>query len=220
MIRVVAVDGPSGVGKSTVSKQLAGLLNWTYLDTGAMYRTVTLAWLRDGAKGEGYRDPEWLAGLDMDFQGERIILSGADVATEIRSQAVTDNASTVSAEPAVRKRLTRMQREIGSRRPCILDGRDIGTVVFPDSFFKVFLTASSQVRARRRWLELGGKGSGLTLEKVQADLDERDRKDSTRDLAPLKAAEDAFLLDTENLTEQQVVDILYREARERLRRAE
>jgi len=214
--RVIAVDGPSGVGKSSVSKLLAQRLGWTYLDTGAMYRAVTYAWLHQGAPESALRDPCWLSGLELDFKGDAVSLGAEDISQSIRSAQVTARASLVSAEPTVRSFLTQMQREMGARRPCILDGRDIGTVVFPDAFFKVFLSADPAVRARRRWLELGGDACGRTLEQVRHELATRDQQDSSRDLAPLKKADDALLVNTDDVTLEQVTDFLYGEAQARL----
>lgn len=216
MDKVIAIDGPSGVGKSTVSKGLAKCLGWTYLDTGAMYRTVTQAWLSQGAEPDLFRKEEWLKTLDPDFLEDRVLLNGEDVSQAIRTPEVTASTSLVSADPTVRRLLTNLQRRMAGRRPCILDGRDIGTVVFPQSFFKIFLTASPEIRARRRWLQMGGEQSATSLETVLNDQLERDRKDSSREVAPLRQAEDAFVFDTGDLTQDQVVEALHREALIRL----
>jgi len=213
---VVAIDGPSGVGKSTLARRLAERLGWTYLDTGAMYRAVTVAWLRDGAVEARLRDTEWLRSLRLDIDHDRVLLDGEDVGTAIRDLETTRRVSQVAAEPAVRRRLTELQRRIGALRPCVLEGRDIGTVVFPDAFFKVFLTASDQVRAHRRWLQMGGPNSGMAEQDVLADQQARDRKDSERSTAPLKRAEDAMTVETDRLDENQALDLLYRETVRRL----
>ncbi len=215
MKKVIAIDGPSGVGKSSVARELAKRLDWTYLDTGAMYRVVTLAWLRAG-RPDRLEDPSWLRALQVDFKEEAVLLGGEDVRHHIRSQEVTAHASLVSAMGAVRELLTTIQRRIGTRRPCVLEGRDIGTVVFPDAFFKIFLSAKPEVRARRRWVQQGGARSGRNLEDILRDQKERDHQDSGRDLAPLTRAGDAFVLDTSPHSQEQVVEILYREARHRL----
>ena len=216
MKQIIAIDGPSGVGKSSVSKQLAKALGWTYLDTGATYRAVTLAWLRSDRKVERLADGAWLAGLDIDFREGAVYLNGEDVSQAIRTEEVTAQVSLVSAQPGVRTDLTRLQRKIGNLRPCILDGRDIGTVVFPDAFLKVFLTAGEAVRARRRWAQLGGERSGRNFEQVLEDQRVRDRKDASRSLAPLKKADDAWELDTDTYDQDQVAALIEREARRRL----
>lgn len=216
MEKVIAIDGPSGVGKSTVSRGLATKLGWTYLDTGAMYRTVTHAWLLDGAQPDLFRQETWLKNLDPDFNEDRVLLNGKDISKAIRTPEVTASTSLVSADPTVRRLLTNLQRRIASRRPCILDGRDIGTVVFPNAFFKVFLTASPQIRAERRWLQMGGESSGVSLQSVLNDQLERDGKDSSRQVAPLRQAEDAFVFDTGGHSQDEVVEALFREASIRL----
>ncbi len=216
MIPVIAIDGPSGVGKSSVARKLAGKLGWTYLDTGAMYRAATLAWLQAGRNASCLTDQVWLQALDLAVDGPSITLYGEDVAEAIRSPEVTRSVSQVSAAPLVRRRLTEMQRRLGARAPSVLEGRDIGTVVFPDAFFKVFLTASDEVRAKRRWLQIGGERSGRTLAQVLAEQQIRDKKDSQRAVAPLRRAEDAFQLETDRLTEDRVVASLRKEVERRL----
>jgi len=216
MQNVIAIDGPSGVGKSSVSKFLAKALGWTYLDTGAMYRAVTLAWLRHGQTDALLTNDTWLQGLDLDFAEGKMLLQGARVGTAIRSPEVTRLVSKVAAVPNVRETLTRLQRQIASRKPCVLDGRDIGTVVFPDAFLKVFLTAAPKVRAQRRWLQLGGHESNMSLEEVLADQLERDRQDSERETAPLVKAEDAWVVETDTLAQDQVVKHILSEAKRRL----
>lgn len=216
MDKVIAIDGPSGVGKSSVSKDLAARLGWTYLDTGAMYRSVTLAWLRSDSDESTFGDPQWLQQLDLDFDGSCVLLNGEDISDDIRKPKVTNNTSKVAAHPEVRKHLTTLQRTIASRRPCILDGRDIGTVVFPQAFFKAFLKASPRVRAERRWLQLGGESSGVSLDTILEEQEARDRLDSSRETAPLRQASDAMLVPTDRYTQEQVGDLLYDEACKRL----
>ena len=185
-----------------------------------MYRAVTLAWIRSGSADELFRQRQWLYQLDLAFRGRKVFLDGVPVSLELRGDAVTKHVSLVAAEPEVRAFLTHIQRKMGSSTFCILDGRDIGTVVFPDAFFKVFLTASPEERARRRWLQLGGERGGITLEQVLRDQSERDRKDSSRALAPLKKAADALELCTDGKSLEEVVAVLSAEARRRLRRLE
>lgn len=216
MAHVIAIDGPSGVGKSSVAKALAARLHWTYLDTGAMYRTVTLAWLNSGRGEDALQDHDWLTRINMDFDEKQILLDGELVNQEIRSRKVTAKVSLVAATPEVRAFLTEMQRAIAGRRNCILDGRDIGTVVFPDAFLKIYLTAGEEVRARRRWRQMGGEESEMTLEEVLADQARRDREDSNRDVAPLKKADDALELDTDHRDQDAVVDALFKMVAQRL----
>ena len=218
MAHVIAIDGPSGVGKSSVARQLAARLGWTYLDTGAMYRTVTLAWLRSGHQESVLRDSSWLGTLKMDFDEKHILLNGQQVNKAIRTQEVTAKVSLVAATAEVRSYLTEMQRTIARRRNCILDGRDIGTVVFPDAFLKIYLVASEQVRARRRWLQLGGESSPMSLEEVLMDQARRDHEDTSRAVAPLKKADDAHPLNTDNLDQNEVVQKILAEANARLTR--
>lgn len=216
MDKVIAIDGPSGVGKSSVSKDLAARLGWTYLDTGAMYRSVTLAWMRSGKDGDGFGDPQWLAGLDLDFDGSKVLLDGEDISSDIRKPKVTQNVSKIAADPTVREHLTTLQRQMASRRPCILDGRDIGTVVFPQAFFKAFLKASPRVRAERRWLQLGGEDSGVSLDTILEEQEARDKLDSSRETAPLRQASDALVVQTDRFDQDQVGELLYKEAQKRL----
>lgn len=214
--KVIAIDGPSGVGKSTVAKALAKRLNWTYLDTGATYRAVTLAWLEAGREEGLPSQSTWLRQLAVDFQAGDILLQGRVVNDAIRSAEVTANASFISAQAAVRAFLTDLQRRIAGERPCVLDGRDIGTVVFPRAFLKVFLTADDAVRAERRWRQLGAEAANESLDEILTALKERDRKDSTRALAPLKPATDAWQLATDKLSQTEVIDAIEDEARRRL----
>lgn len=220
MDRVIAVDGPSGVGKSSVCKALAQKLGWTYLDTGAMYRTVTLAWLEAGADKALLEDQTWLSQLRLDFDQNHVILNGRDVSKAIREHGVTAKVSLVSAAPLVRTVLTDMQREMAGRKACVLDGRDIGTVVFPNAFLKIFLTASVEVRALRRRNQLGGDRCNKSLDEIAAELAKRDHLDSTREAAPLRKAEDAVEINTDNLNQEEVVQALYQEAQNALAAAE
>ncbi|CAM2007883.1 (d)CMP kinase [Acanthopleuribacter pedis] len=215
--QVIAIDGPSGVGKSTVAKAVANHLGWTYLDTGATYRAVTLAWLEADSDPSLLEQPTWLQNLGVDFQAGDILLGTRRVNKAIREPEVTANASFVSAQAAVRTYLTELQRQIARKRPCILDGRDIGTVVFPDALLKVFLTADDAVRAKRRWYQIGGDQANQTLDEVLTALQERDRKDSSRTLAPLKPAKDAWTLETNTLSQEEVIDRIECEARRRFK---
>ncbi len=202
----IAIDGPSGAGKSTIAKKLAAALEIDYIDTGAMYRAVGYKMMNEGI---GLTDraaiKNMLDATDIDFRHGETILDGMIISGEIRTPAITRLASDASAFPEVRKKLVAMQREMGERRCVIMDGRDIGTNVFPDAKYKFFLTASVEERARRRWLELREKGRNLRLEDVAADISERDHNDSSRPLNPLKKAEDAIEIDTTNMDIDEVV---------------
>ena len=202
----VAIDGPAGAGKSTIAKAVAARFGFIYVDTGAIYRTVGLAVRR------AEKDPHdekavaaLLPGLDIRFDHgpdgiQRMFLNGEDVSGLIRSPEMSMYASAVSAIPAVRSFLLDMQRQTARTHKVVMDGRDIGTVVLPQAGLKIFLTASPEARARRRLLELNAKGDPSTFDEVLADMVRRDRQDSTRVAAPLKAAEDAVLVDTSDMT--------------------
>ena len=204
---LIAIDGPSGVGKSTTARRVAARLGWQYLDTGAMYRATALAVHRTGLALEDRDGLErLLAGLDLSQEGTRIFLGGEDVSENIRSQEVTRLVTPVSADARVREVLVEHQRRIGARGHWVVDGRDIGTVVFTQACCKVFLTASPEARAQRRLRELEAKGQAPLYQEVFDDLQRRDKADSTRAVAPLRKAEDAVELDSSDLTLDQVVD--------------
>ncbi|OBJ83144.1 (d)CMP kinase [Mycobacterium asiaticum] len=208
---VVAIDGPAGTGKSSVSKGLARGLGARFLDTGAMYRIVTLAVLRAGidpsdaeAVGETASDVQLSVGYDPDDSS--FYLAGEDVSTEIRGDDVTRAVSAVSAVPTVRTRLVDIQREMAEGPDSIVvEGRDIGTVVFPDAPVKIFLTASAETRAQRRNAQNVRAGLADDYPAVLADVRRRDHLDSTRAVSPLRAAEDAIVVDTSDMTENEVI---------------
>jgi cytidylate kinase len=208
---VIAVDGPAGTGKSSVSRGLARSLAARYLDTGAMYRVVTLAVLRAGiapddaaAVGAVASDVDMAVGCDPDE--DRSYLGGEDVSAQIRGDEVTGAVSAVSAIPAVRARLVQLQRELAvGQGSVVVEGRDIGTVVLPDADVKFFLTASAEERARRRNDQNIASGLGDNYEAVLADVKRRDHLDSTRKVSPLRAADDALVVDTSDMTETEVV---------------
>jgi CMP/dCMP kinase len=217
---VVAVDGPAGTGKSSVSRALARALDARYLDTGAMYRVVTLAVLRAGVSLD---DPEAIAAIDAPLSvghspdEERAYLGAEDVSSEIRGDAVTAAVSAVSAVPFVRSRLVQIQREMAAQPGnVVVEGRDIGTVVLPDADVKIFLTASADTRARRRNDQNTAAGLADDYDGVLADVIRRDHLDSTRAVSPLRAAEDALIVDTSDMTEPEVVahliDLVHRHA--------
>lgn len=205
VLPLIALDGPSGVGKSTTARMVAKALGWDYLDTGGMYRCAALVVRRLGVEPEDPRIAEILGHAAIEQVGNRFTLDGEDVSELIRGPEVTKLASPLSAVKAVREILVALQRRIGERGRWVVDGRDIGTVVFPSACCKVFLTASPEARARRRFLELQANGQPADLGTVLADLAERDHRDSTRALAPLRPAENAQILDSSDLDLDQVV---------------
>ncbi|MFS0900985.1 (d)CMP kinase [Mycolicibacterium litorale] len=208
---VIAVDGPAGTGKSSVSRGLARALGARYLDTGAMYRIVTLAVLRSGidpsdseAVAAAVDDVDLAVGYDPDE--DRSFLAGEDVSAEIRGDAVTQAVSAVSAVPAVRARLVDLQRRLSDGSgSVVVEGRDIGTVVLPEADVKIFLTASPEVRARRRNTQNVANGLADDYASVLADVRRRDHLDSTRAVSPLRAADDALVVDTSDMTETDVI---------------
>jgi CMP/dCMP kinase len=208
---VVAIDGPSGTGKSSVSRGLARALGARYLDTGAMYRIVTLALLRAGvdlsdADAIGAASADIPLAVGSDPAQDRSYLAGEDVSTEIRGDEVTRAVSAVSAVPVVRRRLVALQRELASGEgSVVVEGRDIGTVVLPDADVKFFLTASAQERARRRNDQNVASGLGDDYPGVLADVQRRDHLDSTRAVSPLRPADDAVVVDTSDMTEPEVI---------------
>ncbi len=211
-MRVVAIDGPAGAGKSTIAQLLAGRLGVPYLDTGAMYRAVTFAMLRDGIDPSHEDDVASLAQrTEIELSQGRVFVDGADVTVEIRSHRINSAVSHVAALSAVRSILRSAQRTwVESRGGGVVEGRDIGTVVFPDATLKVFLTARPEVRAQRRVAESGGD-----VDEIARAIAERDRLDSSRSDSPLTTADDSIQFDTSDLTIDQVVDELHRMVLER-----
>ncbi|MBR1845965.1 MAG: (d)CMP kinase [Oscillospiraceae bacterium] len=217
----IAIDGPAGAGKSTIARKVAQELGCLYVDTGAIYRTVGLYALRKGTdpKNEGEVVP-LLEGLKVEMQVEsdgiqHMYLNGEDVTAQIREPEISRYASAVSALPPVRAFLLDMQRELARTRSVVMDGRDIGTVVLPDATVKIFLTASPEVRATRRWKELQEKGNTDTDEEVLRDVIQRDYDDSHRAIAPLRQAEDAVLADTSKLDLEESIQLLLNIIKER-----
>jgi len=207
MLNLIAIDGPSGVGKSTTAKRLAAALNWNYMDTGAMYRAVTLALqIADIALDDSSGVERVLTSLNYEQRGTSYFINDQDISDAIRSPEITKNVSAVSAHPSVRSALVDMQRNLGQKGNWIVDGRDIGTVVFPQAVCKIFLSASPEARAQRRFRELQAKGTATTFEEILADQTRRDHLDSTRELSPLCKANDAIELDSSNLSLEEVVD--------------
>lgn len=210
----IAIDGPAGAGKSTIAKLLAAKLGILYLDTGAMYRAVGLKALNTGVDiSDEAAVEKMLADTKIDVTQENgvqhVYLDGNDVSSAIRENTVSKAASDISAVPCVRYKMVELQREIASRCDTVLDGRDIGTFVLPNAEYKIFLTASAEERAKRRYAELKAKGSTLTIEQIKDDIVKRDYNDSHRTLAPLKKADDATEVDTTAMSIDDVVGRIY-----------
>ena len=216
---VVAIDGPAGAGKSTIAKLVAGELGYAYIDTGAMYRSVTWKWLQTGAAFDEALISELSRKMVIEFKPEanvnRVFVDGQEVTSAIRSAEVTANVSRVAAIGPVREATVEQQRRMGDVGGVLMDGRDIGTVVFPKAQLKVFLTASVEERALRRYKELVAKGEKVELEQLQKDIAYRDKQDSERAISPLRQAEDAILLDTSDMNIEQVVAKLKQLVQER-----
>jgi CMP/dCMP kinase len=210
---IVTIDGPAGSGKSTAARGLARRLGFEFLDTGAMYRAVALALSRLAIDFGSNQVPEVLTTLRLEMPPGRVLLNGEEVTTTIRTAAMNSASSKVAAVPAVRAFLVEQQRAIAAGRDMVCEGRDQGTVVFPDAACKFFLVADPLARARRRHLDLLARGQVLTFEQVLAEQEERDRRDSSRSVGPLKPAADAIVLDTSDLTPEEVIDHLEREVR-------
>ncbi len=209
----VAIDGPAGAGKSSVARKVAAKKGYIYVDTGALYRTVAYSAKNDGIS---FDDNEKVVAhlgeinIDITYRGDeqRVMLNGEDVSDYIRTPEISEGASKVSAIPEVRAFLLGLQRKLATEHNVIMDGRDIATVVLPNATVKIFLTASAELRARRRYDELIAKGSDVKFEDVYSDLLQRDHRDSTREVAPLKPAEDSVVVDTSNLNFDESVDAI------------
>ena len=223
---IVALDGYSSSGKSTMARELARRTGYVYVDSGAMYRAVTLYALRHGlvTQDDAIRIPELIEALpsiDISFAPagadgvQHTLLNGEDVEREIRDMRVSNLVSPVAVIPEVRARLTQLQKDFGKERGIVMDGRDIGTTVFPDAELKVFVGASAEERARRRYKELLDKGEKVSFEEVYANVVERDRIDSTREVSPLRKADDAIELDNGDMTPEEQMEWLLERFRER-----
>lgn len=213
---IIAIDGFSSCGKSTVAKAVAKELQFVFIDSGAMYRAVTLYFLRNQVDLGNTKDIEnALAHIHIDFLPEadkvRVLLNDEDVSEEIRVMRISEKVSEVSALKAVRQALVKQQQDLGKRRNIVMDGRDIGTTVFPDADLKIFMTASTDVRAERRLTELLLKGESVTIEEVKQNLAHRDYIDSTREESPLRQAEDALVIDNTHLTPAEQLQIVLSE---------
>ena len=206
----IAIDGPAGAGKSTIAKRVAKELEYIYVDTGAMYRAMAYYFLQKGIspEDEGKISEECKnAEISIAYQNgeQQVILNGENVTAYIRKEEVGNMASVTSAIPEVRKKLLELQQNLAKTQDVIMDGRDIGTCVLPDADVKIYLTASVETRAKRRYDELKEKGEDCNLEEIAHDIEERDHRDMTREIAPLKQAEDAVLVDSSHMTIEEVV---------------
>lgn len=207
----IAIDGPAGAGKSSIAKLVAKKLNYVYVDTGAMFRTMALFFLNEDldVKNEtvvtGNCDHIQIA-IEYQEGEQHIFLNNKDVSTAIRREEVGNTASIIAKYPAVREKLLHLQRELAATNDVIMDGRDIGTIVLPEAECKIYLTASSRVRAERRYKELVEKGEPCDMVEIEKDIIARDEQDMNREIAPLKQAEDAVLIDSSNMSIEEVVE--------------
>ena len=216
----IAIDGPAGAGKSTIAKMVSKKLNCIYVDTGAMYRAVALFFIENGiASDDEKRIAKEIENIHVDIQFEagdqKVLLNGKDVTEEIRAERVGNWASEISKYTVVREYLVKMQREVAAKQDVVMDGRDIGTVVLPQANVKIYLTASSKVRAMRRYNELTQKGVFCDIHDIEQGIMERDAQDMNREISPLRQAKDAILIDSSNMTIDEVVEKIVSLARER-----
>ncbi len=206
----IAIDGPAGAGKSTIAKKVAKTKGFIYVDTGAMYRAMAYYLLSEKVNPENAKEiEEKCQGADITIQyvdGEQVVLlNGENVNGVLRTEEVGNMASTTSKNPKVRERLTQLQKELAAKNDVVMDGRDIGTCVLPNADVKIYLTASPAVRAKRRFDELTAKGESCDIKKIEEDIVKRDQQDMSREIAPLKQAEDAHLVDSSYMTIEEVV---------------
>ena len=211
----IAIDGPAGAGKSTIAKELAKKTGYIYVDTGAMYRAISLYVLENSVPIDDEKAiADALTNVDVNIAYEndvmQVYLNGENVSGEIRTQEVGFCASSISKYACVREKLLDLQRNIAQNNDVIMDGRDLGTCVLPNATVKIYLTASSKTRAHRRWLELTAKGEECSEDEIEKEIIARDNQDMNREIAPLKKAEDAVLVDSSEMNISQVVDELYR----------
>lgn len=217
----VAIDGPAGAGKSTIAKAVARQLEMIYVDTGAMYRAMALYMLREKVALQdeaGIAEKCQHADITLRYEDgtQVVLLNGENVNGFIRTEEVGNAASVVSPIREVREKMKRLQQELAAEKDCVMDGRDIGTCVLPNAGLKIYLTASSQVRARRRYLELTARGEQGDLARIQADIEERDYRDMHRENSPLTQAEDAVLVDTSDMTIEESVEAILELCRQRM----
>ncbi|MDD3217934.1 MAG: (d)CMP kinase [Lachnospiraceae bacterium] len=209
-MNTIAIDGPAGAGKSTIAKRVAKNLSYIYVDTGAMYRAMALYLIRNQVKPEETEKIEKAsehADISIAYENgeQQVLLNGENVTSLLRTEEVGNMASKSSANPKVRTKLVELQRKLASKQPVVMDGRDIGTQVLPNANIKIYLTASTHTRALRRYKELNEKGESCNLQTIEEDIALRDHQDMTREISPLKKAEDAVLLDSSDMTIDEVV---------------
>lgn len=209
----IAIDGPAGAGKSTIAKKVAKKMGYIYVDTGAMYRAMALFMIKQGidpSDAPSIEEACKIADISIEYRdGEQVVLlNGENVNAYLRTEEVGNMASVTSVNAKVREKLVELQQKLAKTKDVVMDGRDIGTVVLPNAEVKVYLTASSLVRAQRRALELEAKGESTDLSKIEADIIERDNRDMTREISPLKQAEDATLIDSSYMTIDEVVEAI------------
>ena len=217
----IAIDGPAGAGKSTIAKQLAKKLGYIYVDTGAMYRAISLYLIRKNIAADDVEGIKSVLDdinikLEYDNDTQVVMLNGENVNGLIRTEEVGAMTSASSKNACVREKLVELQRAIAAENNVIMDGRDIGTCVLPNANLKVYLTASSKTRAERRWKEYKEKGIECNFNKIEEDIIDRDNQDMTREVSPLKQADDAVLVDSSNMTIDEVIDAIYNLANERM----
>ena len=216
----IAIDGPAGAGKSTIAKKVALELNYIYVDTGAMYRSMALYFIRKQVKADEVEKivsllPEINVTIGYENDGQHVYLNDEDVSLLIRNEEVSQMTSAISTIPKVREKLLSLQRNLAKEHNVLMDGRDIGTCVLPNANLKIYLTASVDVRAKRRYNEMLEKGMECDLEELKASIQERDERDMNRDIAPLKQADDAILLDTSDMNIEEVVSTIIHMVKER-----
>ena len=209
----IAIDGPAGAGKSTVAKKLAAYLGIAYINTGSLYRALALAAAEAGLDPRKDLPSDFLAAQHLEFRGETLFLNGKAPGAALRSAECAANASLISKQPEVRKFLLSVQRDAANSQWIVMEGRDIGTVIFPDARVKFFVTASLEARAKRRLAQQGETAAGADLASVMDDIRSRDERDAKRETAPLRPADDAVMVDTTNLSIDQVVELLVRKCR-------
>jgi cytidylate kinase len=211
MSHQIAIDGPAGAGKSTIAKKISAKLGWIYVDTGAMYRAIALNCIRNGANPSEEETINSVAEasqvkLEYGETGQQVILNGENVNGLIRNEKVSKMTSSISIYPKVREKMVALQRELAVLENVVMDGRDIGTCVLPNAFLKIYLTASAEERAKRRFIEYQEKGISANLDELQKEIIERDECDMNREISPLRQAEDAVLVDSSFMTIDEVVE--------------
>jgi cytidylate kinase len=216
----IAIDGPAGAGKSTIAKRVSKKLGYVYVDTGAMYRTMALYFLRnqiDGSDEKAVSDSLDAVSVEIRYvDGEqKVLLNGEDVTSLIRTEEVGNMASATSKYPAVRAKLLELQRDLARKMDVVMDGRDIGTTILPDAEVKIYLTASVEARGKRRFEELQAKGVACDFEQIKKDIEDRDYRDMHREVSPLKQAEDAYYLDSSNMNIEEVTEAIINRINER-----